>query len=378
MISDVPLGAFLSGGIDSSSVVALMAKSIDKPITTCAIGFDSKVFDEVKYAKMVAELFKTDHHEFTVRNNVSQHLEFITSFFDEPFADPSFIPTYFVSKLASKKVTVALAGDGGDENFAGYQKYTTDNIENQLRSKFPSSVRENIFPYLAQILSQKTNKYFKKGSSLLNTLSVDPAHGFFLTNSFFDDKLWKRIINKNFSDKLGHYHPSSLTKDYYHNADTDDHLSKILYTDIKTYLPGDILVKVDRMSMANSLEVRAPILDYNVVEYAATIPSHLKYKKGEKKYILKRCFNEILPYDILYRKKMGFSVPLADWFRNEIKELAASKLFMASNGLSNFFDVEEIRTIWNEHQEMKRDHSSPLWSLLIFELWWQNYIDEAR
>ncbi len=137
-------------------------------------------------------------------------------------------------------------------------------------------------------------------------------------------------------------------------------------------------MKVDRMSMANSLEVRAPILDYNVVEYAATIPSYLKYKNGEKKYILKRSFHEILPDDILYRKKMGFSVPLADWFRNEIKELAASKLFMPSNGLSNFFNIEEVKNVWYEHQEQKRDYSSPLWSLLIFELWWQNYIEESK
>ena len=293
MVSDVPIGAFLSGGIDSSSVVALMAKSSIKPVTTCTIGFDSDKYDEIEYARSVSNSFKTDHYEFTVKNNISENLQFIASYFDEPFSDPSFVPTYFVSKLTKSKVTVALAGDGGDENFVGYQKYNTDAIENRLRNIIPSFLRQNLFPSLSNAISRLPSQFFKKGSSLLNSLSVNPAYGFYLTNSFFNQDLWGKLINNEFRKNIGDYHPSHLTEQYYHSADTDDHISKLLYTDIKTYLPGDILVKVDRMSMANSLEVRAPILDYKVVEFAASIPSNLKYKDGEKKYILKQAFKEI-------------------------------------------------------------------------------------
>jgi asparagine synthase (glutamine-hydrolysing) len=375
MVSDVPIGAFLSGGIDSSGVVALMSQSASKPATTCTIGFDSKKYDEIDYARSVSQSFKTDHHEFTVRDNISDNLRLIASYFDEPFSDPSFVPTYFVSKLTKRKVTVALAGDGGDENFAGYQKYNTDAIENRLRNLFPAIIRHNLFPVLANLFSLVSSQIFKKGSSLLNSLSYDSAYGFFLTNSFFNQNLWDKLINDKLRNDLGDYHPSHVTEQYYRSADTDDHVSKILYTDIKTYLPGDILVKVDRMSMANSLEVRAPILDYEVVEFAASIPSDLKYRKGEKKYILKKAFKDVLSRDILYRKKMGFSVPLSTWLQNELREITSSYLFSKNSGISNFFKPDEIKSIWYNHLNGKNDYSSELWSLLVFELWWRCYIE---
>ncbi len=374
MISDVPLGAFLSGGVDSSAVVGLMAENSSKPVTTCSIGFDSKKYDEVQYAKLIAEQFSTDHHELTVKENVAAHIEDIVSYFDEPFADPSLIPTYYVSKLARQEVTVAIAGDGGDENFAGYEKYSVDNFENRLRNLFPAFIRNTLFQPMAQLLSTQNNVLFRKGHTLLDTLSKTPEHGFFLSNSFCTDKLWDQLANQQLKTNLQDYHPSAITESYYHQADTDDHLSKILYTDIKTYLPGDILVKVDRMSMANSLEVRAPILDYNIVEYAAQIPSNLKLHHGEKKYILKESFKAMLPSDILYRKKMGFSVPLADWFRNEIKDFAETKLFQADNGLANYFQIKELKNIWETHQSGSRDYSTILWSCLMFELWFQEYM----
>ncbi len=376
MISDVPLGAFLSGGIDSSAIVGLMALNGSKPVTTCSISFDSKRFDEVAYARIIANRFNTDHHEFKVKQNVSEDLKNIASFFDEPFADSSFVPTYFVSKLARQRVTVALAGDGGDESFAGYEKYYIDSIENKIRHFFPEIMRRHLFPLFSGVLSKINTTITKKGTTLLNALSNNPSYGFFLTNSNFDAKIWDRLVNDAFRRDIGDYHPSSITSDYYHKADTDDHLSKILYTDIKTYLPGDILVKVDRMSMANSLEVRAPLLDHRVVEYAATIPAYLKLNQGEKKYILKKCFNTILPHDILYRKKMGFSVPLADWLRDEIKPIAEERLFHPNSGLSNFFKEEELRRIWFQHLNREKDNSNELWSLLAFELWWKNYIDK--
>ncbi len=377
MVSDVPLGAFLSGGVDSSGIVAMMAKNTESKITTCSIGFDDEKFNETEFAKAVAEQFHTNHHELTVHQNVKENLEKIVSFFDEPFADPSLVPTFYVSELARQKVTVAIAGDGGDEVFAGYEKYTTDTIENNLRKLFPEIIRTTLFPSFASILEKFNNAYCKKGSSLLRTLSLDPAMGFYITNSHITDELWQRIITDNTKNKIGSYHPSQITTDYYEQCDGIDHMSRILYTDIKTYLPGSILVKADRMSMANSLEVRAPILDYKLMEFAATLPSSLKYNKGEKKYILKEAFKDFLPDDILYRKKMGFEVPLADWLRGEIKSIAEQKLFNSTSGLTDYFKINEVKNLWDQHQSGKRDYSTPLWSMLMFQMWWDKYMQPA-
>jgi asparagine synthase (glutamine-hydrolysing) len=372
MVSDVPLGAFLSGGIDSSAVVGLMAET-GKTVTTCSVGFDDKKFNETEFARSVAEKFKTDHHEFTVHQNVADQLEHIASFFDEPFADPSLVPTYFVSELARQKVTVALAGDGGDEVFAGYSKYSTDWQENRLRQRFPSFSRRAM-GHIAPLLRQLPGRFCRKASSLMHSLSLDPAHAFYVTNSFLDEHLWQALITPETRQTLGDYHPSELTRSRYHEADGPDHLSKILYTDMMTYLPGGILVKVDRMSMANSLEVRAPLLDYENIEFANTLASNLKFRAGEKKFILKETFKSLLPNDILYRKKMGFSTPLASWLRGELKALATKRLFAQDAGLYHYFDRSALAKLWEQHQAGLFDHSSLLWSLLMFELWWQKYM----
>ena len=374
MISDVPLGAFLSGGVDSSGVVALMAKNSEQPVTTCSIGFDSKKFDETVYAQQVAKQYHTQHHELTVTENVTDNLLNIASFFDEPFADPSMVPTFFVSQLARQKVTVALAGDGGDESFAGYQKYAVDHLENSLRNKVPAMLRRTLLPKLAQLLAGRSSTLLKKGHTLLHTLSQTPEYGFYLSNNFCSDLIWNKVVRQDFKQKLGNYHPSTLSLDYYKQCDGPDHLSRILYTDVKSYLPGDILVKVDRMSMANSLEVRAPLLDYQVMELAASLPSGMKFKDGEKKHILKEAFKPLLSDEILYRKKMGFSVPLADWLRKDIKDIAENALFAPNSGLSNFFDINELKTLWQQHQSGSHNFSNELWSFLMFELWWQRYM----
>lgn len=373
MISDVPLGAFLSGGVDSSGVVALMSKISPTPVTTCTIGFDSEKYDEVDYAKEVSDQFNTEHHEFTVRKTVEDNLENIAGFFDEPFSDPSLVPTFFVSELARQQVTVALAGDGGDESFAGYSKYASDALENQLRNMVPKTLRTTLIKSLAKKLEGSQSTILRKAQTLLKSLSVSPEYGFFLTNSFFKEDLWQRLATDEFKKSLGDYHPSSVTTDHYHRADGDDHLSKILYTDFKTYLPGDILVKVDRMSMANSLEVRAPLLDYKVVEYAGRIASNLKLAGKDKKHILKKAFSSFLSDKILYRKKMGFSVPLAEWLRNEIREQTEVLLFKSERGLPDYFDMKAVKTIWQQHQNHQHDHSSELWSMLMFQLWFNRY-----
>jgi asparagine synthase (glutamine-hydrolysing) len=364
MISDVPLGAFLSGGVDSSGVVATMSTLSDKPIKTCTIAFDNKKYNEAEFARSVAEQYGTEHHEFLVHQNVADSIEHIVSFFDEPFADPSLIPTFFVSELARKEVTVAIAGDGGDEVFAGYEKYASDHIENQLRNKFPHWIRKTIFPTLATGFGMVNIDLCKRAKSLLTSLSVSPQMGFYITNSFITDEAWNKLATNDVKEQLGNYHPSSFTLEKYNEADGPDHLSKILYTDMKTYLTGGILVKVDRMSMANSLEVRAPILDREVIEFAATLPSDLKFKNKEKKYILKEAFKPYLNDDILYRKKMGFSVPLAQWFRVEIKAIAQRYLIDEASGLGTIFDLQQVSQVWNEHQNEQRDH----------EMWWQRYM----
>lgn len=374
MLADVPLGAFLSGGVDSSGVVAMMSKIQDAPVKTCSIGFDDKKFNETEFAKEVADYYRTEHHEFCVEADVAQDLKHIVSYFDEPFADPSLVPTYYVSQLAKQEVTVAIAGDGGDEIFAGYEKYSIDAIENALRKKFPKSIRASLFPKLANICAKYNHPILRKGKSLLTTLSLDPAMGFYLTNSQIDDRQWEVLATPNFKKTLGDYHPSEYTLNHYHHADGDDHLSKILYTDMKTYMTGGILVKVDRMSMANSLEVRAPILDKEIIEYAATLPSEFKMRKGDKKHILKEVFTPHLPKDILSRKKMGFSVPLATWFRVHLRDIAYEYLFSAQPGIADYFDMDTVRLWWKEHQDEKADHSNILWSLLMFQMWHVEYM----
>lgn len=374
MISDVPLGAFLSGGVDSSAVVGMMAKNSPDPVTTCAIGFNDKKYDEVQFAEKVARQFGTSHHELTVQEKVESHLVEIARMFDEPFSDPSFVPTYFVSKLARSMVTVALAGDGGDENFAGYSKYINDQFENRLRNSVPAVVRRSLMSGLSKRLVNSPVHLARRAGSLMHSLSVEPSRAFFLSNSFFRTHLWDQLANDAFKADLKGYDVSELTRHYYRTADTDDHLSKILYTDIKSYLPGDILVKVDRMSMANSLETRAPLLDYRVVEYAASIPSHMKIENKQGKSVLKTALEGFLTDETLYRKKMGFSVPLASWLRTEISAVAEKYLLEPNNGLSNYFEPRGIAEIWRKHQSGEVDYSQELWSLLTFEIWWQHYV----
>jgi asparagine synthase (glutamine-hydrolysing) len=375
MISDVPLGAFLSGGIDSSGVVALMARQQTAPVTTCSIGFDTEAYDEIRFARMIAASFKTDHHEFTVKQKAAEILRDLAFHFDEPFGDSSAVPTYYVSKLARQRVTVALAGDGGDENFAGYDKYSVDRIENQIRRFIPQLIRRPVFPLLAAALNGSTNRILQKGRSLLNALSHEPDYGFYLSNSHFDRDFWNQCVREDVRQLLNGYDPSEITRRYYNKADTEEHLSRILYTDLKTYLPGDILVKVDRMSMAHSLEVRAPILDHKVIELAASISPELKFHQGEKKVILKQSFTKILPAEVMHRKKMGFCVPMADWLRGELKAVANQTLFNENNGLKHFFDMVAIKRLWHDHQDATRSWDTILWAMLMFELWWQEFME---
>ena len=235
-------------------------------------------------------------------------------------------------------------------------------------------MRTSLFPVFGKACGSINLPLFQRAKNLLSSLSVSPEMGFYITNSFISDDDWQTLAKDEVKMELSDYHPSSLTLEKYREADGPDHLSKILYTDMKTYLTGGILVKVDRMSMANSLEVRAPILDKEVIEFAATLPSALKFKNKEKKYILKEAFKPLLTDDILYRKKMGFSVPLAQWFRVEIKDIAQRYLIDDVKGLSAIFNMEQVQRLWLEHQKARNDHSALLWSMLMYEMWWQRYM----
>lgn len=364
LLSDVPLGAFLSGGIDSSGVVKLMSRVLDEPVTTCTIGFDQKKHNEAEQARWFSDIIKTRHHEHYIKNEPSRIVKKLVWYFDEPFADSSMVPTYYVSNLARQNVTVAISGDGGDESFAGYEKYSIDLFENRIRKMVPSP--------LLKMVNQWSQGYEKGLIKKLNSLSgsslLNPGRAFYITNTFVSDSMLSGLISDNVYKNIAGYDPSEHTTRYYNSLNGADHLTRILYTDLKMYLPGDVLVKVDRMSMANALEVRSPLLDHKVIEFAARIPSHLKIKHGVKKYILKKAFNRIIPTEILTRKKHGFDVPLDNWFRKELNAMAQESL-LKSEKMGMFFKTDEIKKIWESHQSGQVGHGTLLWTLFVFSLW---------
>ena len=367
LMSEVPLGAFLSGGVDSSSIVAMMSHASKQAVTTCSIGFEEEEFNESDYARQIARQFGTNHHEEIVRPSAVEVFDKLAWHFDEPFADSSAIPTYYVSAMARRHVTVALGGDGGDENFAGYRRYYFDRYENRLRGAVPSAVRKTVFGPLGKhypALAWAPRVFRAKAT--FQSLSRSPLEGYFNSISIFrpDEKL--RLLTHDFRQSLKGYDTISVLRDYYDRADTQDPLSRIQYVDIKTYLTDDILTKVDRASMAVSLEVRAPLLDHKLMERAASIPASFKLRNTNGKYILKKALEPLLPNDILYRKKQGFAIPLKTWFRRELKEIAHAELFSYDDGI---LDRAYLEKIWNQHQKNQFDRSAYLWSVLMFRKW---------
>jgi asparagine synthase (glutamine-hydrolysing) len=371
LMSDVPLGAFLSGGIDSSSVVAMMSHLMKIPVTTCSIGFDEKEFNEAEYARELAQHFHTDHHEQFVRPNALEVLDKLAWHFDEPFADSSAIPTYYVSKVARQFVTVALGGDGGDESFAGYHRYYYDQLENQRRAFLPLPVRRGIFGPLGRAYPAIPRApRFLRAKATLQSMARSPLEGYFHEVSLFREDLKSRLFTGDFAQSLGDYDSREVLQHYYDHARTDDLLSRIQYVDIKTYLADDILAKVDRASMAVSLEVRAPLLDHVLMEFAAKIPSSLKLRGKNGKYILKKALESVLPPQTMKRKKQGFGVPLGQWFRNELKDVAHDAIFSHDDGILN---PATLHAIWDEHQQGVYDRSPQLWAVLMFRKWRQAF-----
>jgi asparagine synthase (glutamine-hydrolysing) len=370
--SDVPLGAFLSGGVDSSSVVALMHRINGSRVTTCSVGFDEKAFDESAEAEEFAASLGTDHHEERVRPDALAVLDKLVWHYDEPYADSSAVPTYYVSQAARRHVTVALSGDGGDENFAGYRRYFHDCLEDRARSFLPDGIRAPIFGALGRWYPKLDwAPRFLRAQATFRALSRRGVEGYFYSVSAVKPEIKQDILSTDLQRSLNGYDSCTLFEDYYNRPNTSDHLSRLQYLDIKTYLVDDILVKVDRASMANSLEVRSPLLDHVLMELIARMPSSLKLRGKTGKYIFKKALEPVLPRQILTRPKQGFGVPLAEWFRKDLKETTASVLLQ--NDPMGVLNPRTIADLWSKHQSGLRDFSTPLWTLLMFRLWQDSY-----
>jgi asparagine synthase (glutamine-hydrolysing) len=374
MVSEAPLGAFLSSGIDSSAVVAMMSRITDEPIITTSVGFAEEKYSEIEDARWFAESVNADHHEMIARPDALGMIEKLAWHYDEPFADSSAIPTYYVSEAARQFVTVALSGDGGDENFIGYRRYVFDALENRFRDYAPRALRQPLFGALASVYPKADwLPQPLRAKATLKNLSLDPAAAYF--NSVYGAMANERnaLLGRDVQSHLNGYDPFEVFLDYYRRPRTGDPMARAQYVDIKTYLTDDILTKVDRASMAVSLEVRSPLLDHRLMALAARIPSKLKLRGREGKYIFKRAMNNLLPREILSRPKQGFVAPLAEWLRGDLREFANHALFDAASqdGLLN---SSVVARLWNEHQSGRRDFSRPLWAILMFRLWQRNFV----
>ena len=373
LVAEVPLGAFLSGGVDSSAVVAMMAGLNEGPVNTCSIAFNDKNYDESEYASQVAAQYKTDHYTETVDTDDYGLLDTLAHLYDEPFADSSAIPTYRVCQLARKRVTVALSGDGGDENLAGYRRYRYAMAEQNVRGRIPSSLRKPVFGTLGRLYPKAdwAPRVFR-AKTTFEALARDTVEGYFHGVSIMSDAMRTRLFSPGFRANLQGYNAIEVMRGHANKSPTDDPLSLIQYIDMKTYLPGDILTKVDRASMAHALEVRVPLLDHKLVEWISGLPPEMKLKGAEGKYIFKKSLESHLPHDILYRKKMGFAVPLAGWFRGPLAQRVRDSLLGPLLADTGIFNKAFLHELVEHHQSGRRDYSGPIWSLLMFEAFLRN------
>ncbi len=368
LISEVPLGAFLSGGVDSSAVVAMMARLTGEPAITTSIGFDDKDYDELNYARLMASRVGSRHFEEVVRPDAVGIIDKLVWHYDEPFADSSAVPTYYVSQLARKHVTVALSGDGGDELFAGYRRYVFEKREQQLRQCLPLFIRRPLFRSLATLYPKAdwAPRVFR-WKATFESLSYSHIDGYFRSMSAVRPELKYSLLHPDVHASLNGYDSVDVLRAYYDKVQGADPVARIQYVDVKTYLPDDILVKVDRASMAHSLEVRAPLLDHRFMELAASIPASLKLHGQTGKRIFKQALSGILPHEILNRSKMGFGVPIAQWFKTDLKAMTYAHLFEGSS--CNLLHGPTVRRIWDEHQKGFRNRATELWTILMFQLW---------
>lgn len=375
LMTEVPLGAFLSGGVDSSAVVAMMSGLMNEPVNTCSISFGDPAFNESRYAQEVADRYHTNHQVEQVEQDDFDLIDKLALLYDEPFADSSAMPTYRVCELARKRVTVALSGDGGDENFAGYRRYRWHLYEEKLRSIMSLGLRKPLFGLLGNIYPKAdwAPRVFR-AKSTFEALARDSVEGYFHSVSIMGDKMRQRLFSPAFKQSLNEYQAISVLQTYAQQCPTEDPLSLVQYLDMKTYLVGDILTKVDRASMAHALEVRVPLLDHKLVEWISSLPVSLKLKGNNGKYIFKKALEPHLSDNILYRDKMGFSVPLADWFRGALRQRVRTAILGPVLAETGFFNRAFLEEMLDHHQSGRRDYSASLWTLLMFESFLRNVV----
>lgn len=373
MEADVPLGAFLSGGVDSSTVVGLMARHATQAVKTFSIGFHEDSYNELKYARIAAERFGTDHHEFVVTPDICEIVDDLVWHFDEPFADSSAIPTYMVSKLARQHVTVALSGDGGDELFAGYTRYALDRKRSGF-ANLPRVVRQGVMQPFGRNLPHGA-----WGRNYLHNVALDPLDRYIEEVSVFTRLNKPSLYTSSFQQQLGTSEAAQRFRELAARSRKGAALDPLLYLDSKTYLPGDILTKVDRMSMAVSLEARVPLLDHKLIEFVCTrIPASMKMKGLETKHIFKRAVHDLVPNEILDRPKQGFGIPIDQWINQQLRERVRGTLTEPRTMQRGYVEPRYVQLLLDEHERGRRDHATELWTLFMLELWQRKFVDESR
>lgn len=376
LMSEVPLGAFLSGGIDSSAVVALMSETSSEPVKTFSIGFEEQDFSELHHARRVAEQIGADHHEFIVRPDALEVLPILVEHYGEPFADSSAIPTYYVARETRRHVTVALNGDGGDESFAGYERYAAMRLAEKYR-RVPAVVRESVVRQAIGLLpsSETRRSRVKDVKRFLHAASLPKLERYLQWVSVFDNEAKHDLYSEDFRHQTESSFPADVLGPWFGQSNGTGVVDAALLTDIKTYLPNDLLVKVDIASMAVSLEARSPFLDHHVIEFAARLPEKLKLRGLTTKYLLKRMLKNILPAENLNRRKMGFGVPIGTWFRGRLEPFLRETVLSPKALGRGLFKPAAVKQLVELHVRGERDYSHQLWTLLMLELWFQRFID---
>jgi len=380
MVSDVPIGAFLSGGVDSSAVVEAMARLSSRPVVTTSIGFREQAFNELEHARTVAQVVGSEHHEIIVEARAAEVLPRLVWHLDEPFADSSALPTYYLAKAARERVTVALSGDGGDEVFAGYERrYGLNRSEARLRRWLPEWLRRGLLGPLGRVYPKADwlprplrARYF------LQNLGTTFERAYFADLSLLRESEKNALLSPDIRRQLAGHDPFDDFSRHFERTRDLDPLSRLLYVDLKTWLANDMLVKVDRMSMANGLEIRSPLLDQRVIEFAATVPSGLKYRGRTSKYLLKRYLETRVPRSVIYRPKQGFEIPLAGWLRGELRGMADDLLFSPRSLARGYVQADHLRQLWERHQRGIRNHAPEIWSLIMLELWSRTFMDQSQ
>jgi len=376
MISDVPLGAFLSGGIDSSIVVGLMARLSDRPVKTFSIGFPSDTYNELEHARRIARLWSTDHHEFVVEPDALTILPMLVRHFGEPYADSSAVPTYYVSRITRQSVTVALNGDGGDESFAGYDRYRANQIAERMR-RLPGS--RLAAAALARALPDSLNfrNPLRRARRFLQVAHQRMSERYSRWIGTLREEDKDALYTDELRAHLGPQRPTTWIEELFAPVRSLDPADAAMAVDVQSYLPFDLLVKVDITSMANSLEARSPFLDHEVMEFAARLPVELKLRRGQSKYLLKRQFAALLPPENVHRPKMGFGVPVGEWFRGPLRQLLCDTLLSPRALDRGYFREATLRRLVEEHVAGRADHTYPLWSLLMLELWHREVLERV-